>query len=61
MSPIEIAVLLALTGYAIYRQTQRHEVVGSGRFKLAIIYAVIGLVVGGMHAPDTCPRPCSWS
>jgi len=53
MSPIEIAILLAMVGYAIYRQTQRHEVVGSGRFKLAIIYAVIGLAVGGFSRPDS--------
>lgn len=53
MSPIEIAVLVGMTGYAIYRQSQRHEVVGSSRFKLAVIYAIVGLVVGGLHAPDT--------
>jgi hypothetical protein len=53
MSPIEIVALLALTGYAIYKQTQRTEVTGSGRFKLAIIYAVIGLAIGGFSQPDT--------
>ena len=53
MSPTEIVVLVALIGYAVYRQTRRHEVVGSVRFKLAIIYAVVGLVIGGLHAPDT--------
>ena len=53
MSPIEIAALLALTGYAIYRQTQRHEVVGRTRFKMAIIYAVVGLAVGGFSRPDS--------
>ena len=53
MSPIEIVVLLALTGYAIYKQTQRHEVTGSHRFKLAIIYAVVGVAVGGFSRPDT--------
>jgi hypothetical protein len=58
MSPIEIVILLALTGYAIYRQTQRHELTGRGRFKLAIIYAVVGLAVGGFSRPDT---PAEWA
>ena len=53
MSIVEILILVAMIGYAIYRQTQQHEVVGSSRFKLAIIYAVIGLVVGGFSRPDT--------
>ena len=52
MTPLEIAILVAMTGYAIYKQSQRHEVVGSSRFKLAIIYAIVGLVIGGVHAPD---------
>ena len=52
MSIVEILILVAMVGYAIYRQTQQHEVVGSSRFKLAIIYAVIGLVVGGFSRPD---------
>jgi hypothetical protein len=52
MSPFAIVALLALTGYAIYRQSQRHEVTGQGRFKLAIIYAVVGLAVGGFSRPD---------
>ena len=51
MSPTEIVILLALTGYAIYQQSRRHQVVGSQRFKLAIIYAIVGLVVGGMNMP----------
>jgi hypothetical protein len=53
MSLTEILILVAMIGYAIYRQTQRHEVIGSSRFKLAIIYAVVGLVVGGFSRPDT--------
>jgi hypothetical protein len=56
MSPIEIIALLALTAYAIYKQTQRHQVTGAGRFKLAIIYAVVGLAVGGFSRPDTPPE-----
>lgn len=53
MSPIAIVALLALTGYAIYKQSQRYEVTGKARFKLAIIYAVVGLAVGGFSRPDT--------
>jgi len=48
----EILILVAMTGYAIYMQTKRHEVVGDRRFKLAIIYGIIGLAVGGMNLPD---------
>jgi hypothetical protein len=51
MSPTEIIIILALTGYAIYQQTRRHEVDGKNRFKLAIIYAVGGLIVGGIYMP----------
>jgi hypothetical protein len=49
----EILILVAMIGYAIYRQTQRHEVVGSSRFKLAIIYAIVGVIVGGFSHPDS--------
>ena len=52
MNAVEIVALLALTGYAIYRQSQRHEVTAKGRFKMAIIYAVAGLVVGGFSQPS---------
>jgi hypothetical protein len=53
MSPLAIFALLALTGYAIYRQSQRHEVLAQGRFKVAVIYAVAGLLVGGFSRPDS--------
>jgi hypothetical protein len=53
MSLVEILILVAMIGYAIYRQTQRHEVVGSSRCKLAIIYAIVGLAVGGFSRPDS--------
>src|SRR3712207_4625193 len=58
MSPIAIIALLALTSYAIYKQTQRHVVTGSGRFTLAIIYGVVGVAVGGFSRPDT---PAEWA
>jgi ACR3 family arsenite efflux pump ArsB len=58
MSPLAILVLLALTGYAIYRQSQRHEVLAHGRFKMAVIYAVAGLLVGGFSQPD---NTAEWS
>lgn len=49
MSPVEIVALLALSAYAVYRQTKRTEVMGAGRFTMAIIYGVVGLVVGGFR------------
>jgi hypothetical protein len=53
MTITELFIILALVGYAIYQQTKRHEVHGSTRFKLAIIYGAVGLLVGGMHLPKT--------
>jgi hypothetical protein len=53
MSPFEIAALLALTGYAIYRQTRQHEVVGGSRYTLAIIYAIVGVIIGGFSLPHS--------
>ncbi len=52
MSIYEILILVAMMGYAIYMQTKRHEVVGDGRFKLAVIYGLVGLVFGGLSLPD---------
>jgi len=46
-------IILALVVYAIIRQTQKHEVVGSTRFKLALIYAGVGIVIGGFNLPRT--------
>jgi hypothetical protein len=53
MSPLALLTLLALTCYAIYRQSQRHDVVAQGRFKMAVIYGVVALAVGGFSRPDT--------
>lgn len=52
MTPTQIAILVAMMAYAIYMQTKRHEVVGDRRFKLAIIYGIVGLVMGGLNLPD---------
>ena len=52
MAWYQIALLIAAVAYAVYRQSQRHEVVGDGRFKLAIIYGVVGFAVGGFSRPD---------
>lgn len=53
MSPLEILAILGLTVYAIYKQTKVSEVSGPGRFKLAIIYAIVGVAVGGFALPHT--------
>lgn len=53
----QVLILLALTLYAVYRQSIRHEVNGRSRFKLAIIYAVVGVSVGGFYLP---PDAASW-
>lgn len=51
MDPVELILILALVGYSIWRQTQKHEVIGNSRFKLAIIYALIGVLIGGFRPP----------
>ena len=43
--------------FAVYRQSTRTEVVGRTRFKLAIIYAAVGLLAGGFYLP---PDSRSW-
>jgi hypothetical protein len=51
MSPIEIVAILALTGYAVYKQSRTSEVADAGRFKMAIIYGIVALCVGGFVVP----------
>ena len=51
MSPVEIVAILAMTGYAIYRQTVTSAVRAGDRFKLAIIYGIVGVAVGGFALP----------
>jgi hypothetical protein len=46
MSSLDLIAILALVGYAIYRQTRVAEVTGRARFKLAIIYGIVGLCLG---------------
>jgi type III secretory pathway component EscR len=52
MSTTELIIILALTGYAVFQQTRKHEITGQSRFKLAMIYAIVGLVLG-VHAPHS--------
>ena len=58
MSPQQILIIVALTVYAIYKQSVAHPVNGKTRFKLAIIYIVVGLVTGGFYLP---PSSLSWT
>ncbi|MET0695698.1 MAG: hypothetical protein ABWX96_04245 [Propionibacteriaceae bacterium] len=53
MSPTELILILTMTGYAVYQQTRRHELQQKTRFKLAIIYGIVGLAVGGFNLPKT--------
>lgn len=51
MTATQILMLIALTCWSVYKQTIRTEVNGKGRFKMAKIYGIIGLVVGGFYLP----------
>jgi hypothetical protein len=51
MSPIEIVALVVLAAYAVYRQTTVSEVSEHGRFRLAALYAAIGIAIGGFALP----------
>ncbi|WP_433159452.1 hypothetical protein [Kribbella sp. CA-247076] len=48
MNAVEMIAIIALVGYALYRQTRVNEVTGRGRFKLAVIYTAAG-VLSGVH------------
>lgn len=52
MSAIEIIAILALVAWSVYRQTRTTPVTAESRFKMAIIYAVAGLIVGGFDRPS---------
>ena len=51
MNAIEILAIVALTTYAVYKQTHVSEVRDKGRFKLALIYGIVGISVGGFAVP----------
>ena len=51
MNAIEILAIVALTTYAVYKQTHVSEVREKGRFKLALIYGIVGISVGGFAVP----------
>ncbi|MET0692738.1 MAG: hypothetical protein ABWX96_02020 [Propionibacteriaceae bacterium] len=53
MSPAEIVAILALTAWAVYRQTTVRQLsLDHGRFKMAIIYVIVGVTVGGFDTPS---------
>jgi hypothetical protein len=52
MNAYELIAILALVGYAIYKQTRVSQVTGQARFKLAIIYAIVGICLGVHIAHD---------
>ncbi|WP_344752500.1 hypothetical protein [Gryllotalpicola koreensis] len=43
---ISIIAIAALIGYALYRQTRTSQVTRGGRYKMAIIYGIIGVCLG---------------
>jgi hypothetical protein len=51
MSTFELIAILALCGYSVYQQSQTAQVNEQGRFKMAIMYAAAGLIVGGFAVP----------
>lgn len=49
---VESVVVIALMAFSVYKQTQRSEVKrGMGVFLIAIVYAAIGAVTGGLAVP----------
>jgi len=51
MTPVQLLILMGMTVFAVYRQTVRSEIIGHTRFKLALVYAAVGLIVGGFYLP----------
>jgi hypothetical protein len=52
MSATEILAILALVAWSVYRQTRTSQVTAKSRFKMAIIYTIVGLSVGGFDRPS---------
>jgi hypothetical protein len=52
MSTLELAAILALCGHSVYRQTRTSDVFGHYRFKMALIYGIVGLCIG-VRMPHT--------
>ena len=52
MSATEILAILALVAWSVYRQTRTSQVTAKSRFKMAIIYAIVGLSAGGFDRPS---------
>lgn len=46
MSRVQPLIIFVLTAYAVYQQTCRHQLNPKIRFKLAVIYIGVGLIVG---------------
>jgi hypothetical protein len=46
MSTTQWIIIAGLISYAVYKQTKVAPVTGRGRFRLALIYAIIGLALG---------------
>jgi hypothetical protein len=55
MSATEITALIALSAYPVYKQSRVSQVEGQGRFKMAIIYAVVAITVGRFTLPTSTP------
>ena len=50
MTALQIAIVIALTGQAVFQTTRVSDVASNGRLRLAIIYAA-GVIAGGLSAP----------
>jgi len=46
MSLFQLVLIVALVGFAIYKQTQTSEVTASGGYRMALIYGLVGVAVG---------------
>ncbi len=51
MTALQIAIVIALTGRAVFKQTRVSDVADIGRHRLAITYAVAGVIAGGFSPP----------